>query len=269
MFIADTHIHLNDSQYASDWRELIAQAAEQGVRAFIVPGTDLPTSRRSLEMAQLSSAILPAIGIHPHEADSFQEGDIERLRQLAPQALALGEIGLDFHYNFSPPGRQLEVLEAQLELAHSLNLPLILHLREADGEAYPLLKRWGLPPAGGVVHCFSSDWEAARRYLDLGFYLGFTGMITFPKLEELRQVARRSPLDRLLIETDGPYLAPVPYRGRRCLPQWIRYTLTQLASVRQRAEEEILEITSQNAIRLFGPRLSHLLTEDSPAPLGS
>ena len=122
------------------------------------------------------SAILPAIGIHPHEADSFQEGDIERLRQLAPQALALGEIGLDFHYNFSPPGRQLEVLEAQLELAHSLNLPLILHLREADGEAYPLLKRWGLPPAGGVVHCFSSDWEAARRYLVPDrFYIAVAG----------------------------------------------------------------------------------------------
>ncbi|MEW6283895.1 MAG: TatD family hydrolase [Candidatus Eremiobacterota bacterium] len=252
--LIDTHIHLDAEAYRSDWAAVLERALDVGVAAVIAPSTGEESARTLRDMARQDARILPAVGIHPHDAGSYAGSSLSWLRDLAPAAVAIGEIGLDYHYDFAPRDTQLECLRAQLRLAAELGLPVILHCREAEECLHRELTALDLP-AGGVVHCFTGGWEWAPRFLDLGFHLGVTGMVTFPRLREVHEVAARAPLDRLLLETDGPYLAPIPYRGRRNEPGYIPLIARRVADLRGEAPEAVGRCTTENARRLFGCRV--------------
>lgn len=250
--LVDTHVHLDDEAYAGDWRECLDRAGDAGVAAVVVPGSDLDSSCRIARMAAQDPRVLPGAGIHPHQAAGFSARSAERLRELARGAVALGETGLDFHYGFSPRGKQIENLRSHLELARELCLPLILHCREAERELCDELERRAPFPAGGVVHCFTGGWEWGKRFLELGFYLGVTGMVTYPRLVQVHEVARHCPRDRLLVETDGPYLAPAPFRGRRNEPCHVAIVARRVAELRGEPLEQVARATTAAARALFG-----------------
>ncbi len=244
--LIDSHVHLDSREYLEDWRALLDRAAACGVRSSVVPATDLASSRRILEMAA-DPRVAPAVGIHPHQAASFTVEGLAELKEMTSRAVAIGETGLEMFYDFCPLDTQLVNLRAHLELASSVNLPLILHCREAEEQLYQEL----YPGLRGVVHCFTGPWKWAERFLELGFYLGVTGMVTYPKAETVHEVARRCPLDRLLVETDGPYLAPIPYRGRRNEPGTIPAIAAKVAELRGMDPAELARATTANTERLF------------------
>lgn len=246
----DTHIHLDAQAYAGDWPAVLDRAVEAGVAHVVAPATTLESARRLLEMASEDARVRPAVGVHPHEAGSWRDEHLVELSELVERAVAVGEIGLDFHYDFAPPEQQLSCLRAQLDVAREHSLPIILHCREAEETLYEELSRARLP-AGGVVHCFTGGWEWADRFLDLGYFLGITGMVTFPKLAEVHEVARRIPLERLLLETDGPYLAPIPYRGKRNEPGYVPLIASKVAELRGIDSEQVGLATSASANKLF------------------
>lgn len=256
---ADTHIHLCSEEYASDWRSLAEEAVHAGISAFIVPGTDPESSRRALEMSREYKHILAAGGIHPHDCQTASPQSFELIRSMLPMLIAVGEIGLDYHYDFNPRSSQRACLADNIELAKEADLPVIIHTRESDDDLLDVLKSTGLPRRGGVVHCCSSPWAYAKKFLDMGLYIGITGMVTFPKAAEMRENAEKCPHDRLLIETDGPYLAPVPHRGRLCRPLWLLDTAAEIAELRGLSPEELKRQAALNACSLFGERLAELL----------
>ncbi|MBQ7528988.1 TatD family hydrolase [bacterium] len=249
--IIDTHIHLNVEEYAQNYSELIAEAQTQGIVKFIVPGTDLISSQSAVRMSQENEAIVAAGGIHPHEALKASEDDLEKIKVLAKDLVAIGEVGLDYYYDFSPKDIQKQCFSDNIDLACQLDLPLIIHCREADGDLLDILQNSSLPSKVGVIHCCSSAWEYVSKYLDLGFYIGITGMVTFKKALFTQEAALKTPLERLLVETDGPYLAPVPHRGSILRPVWIRDTISYIAKLRGLNEEEFIEATYANACKLF------------------
>lgn len=257
--LVDTHVHLDAEAYAADLDQVLERASAAGVAAMVVPATDLASSEAILRLADHHPAILPAVGIHPHDAKSFGDGSTARLRELAGRAVALGETGLDYHYDFSPRHLQVENLRAHLELAGDLGLPVILHCREAEEDLHSELARVGPLPAGGVVHCFTSGWDWATRFLEMGLHVGVTGMVTFPKLVDVHQVARLCPPERLLLETDGPYLAPLPHRGRRNEPAWVARVVEEVARLRGLEPAAVARAANAAAVSLFGPRLEGLL----------
>lgn len=250
--LIDSHIHLDSREYAEDWALLLDRAAAQGVRASVVPATDLDSSRRILEMAA-DPRIAPAVGIHPHQAASFGPESRAQLADLARHAVALGETGLEMFYDFCPLEVQQVNLRAHLELAQETGLPLILHCREAEELLYREV--CAFPGLRGVVHCFTGAWDWAERFLERGFYLGVTGMVTYPKATTVHEVARRCPLERLLVETDGPYLAPIPYRGRRNEPGTVPAIAARVAELRELEPAELARATTAATVSLFGPRL--------------
>lgn len=257
--IADTHVHLDSEAYAPDLPEILDRARAAGVLAMIAPATQLESADAILALAERHPCILPAVGIHPHDAKTFDATSVARIRALAPRAVALGETGLDYHYDFSPRDEQRANLRAHLDLAVDLGLPVILHCRESEDDLHEELERVCPLPAGGVVHCFTSGWEWGQRFLDLGMHLGVTGMVTFPKLKDVHEVARRCPLDRLLVETDGPYLAPIPHRGRRNEPAYVARVVEEVAKLRDLSVEDAARATTATACALFGDRLRNLL----------
>src|ERR1051326_4394660 len=192
------------------------------------------------------------IGVHPHEAAKATEETFARMRDLArhPKTVAVGEIGLDYHYDFSPRDVQMRVFRRQMEMAAECGLPIVIHTREAWDDTLAAVKNAGGLPHGGIMHCFTGDAAQARQALDMGFHLAFGGVLTFPKAEALREAARVTPEDRLLIETDCPYLAPVPHRGKRNEPAFVAQTARRLAEVRSTTIEEIAEVTTRNFERL-------------------
>jgi TatD DNase family protein len=256
----DSHCHLAGSEYESDLPEVVARAQAAGVSsALVVLAADDPAE---LERAGAVAARWPgvrfAIGIHPHAVGAFA-GDPDRAaRQVdealtaQPDARALGEIGLDYHYDFAPRDVQQAVLSTQLRLATARNLPVVIHTREADDDTFRLLRE-SSPGRGGVLHCFTGDRQAAQRGLDLGFYISLSGIVTFPRALELKEVARLVPLDRLLIETDSPFLAPVPHRGKRNEPSHVARVAEVIADLRQMPVAAIAEATAANYTRLFNP----------------
>lgn len=250
--LIDTHIHLDAEAYNHDWQAVLDRACEAGVEKVVAPATQLESSRRLVEMAGQDPRIRPAVGVHPHEASHWRAELLPELRRLAASAVAVGEIGLDFHYDFATPEEQLQCLRDQFELARELRLPVILHCREAEAALYEEVARADLP-ARGVVHCFTGGWEWAEKFLGLGFFVGVTGMVTFPKLLDVHEVARKAPLDRLLLETDGPYLAPIPYRGKRNEPGYVPLMARRVADLRGLDPEEVARATSAAAATLFGP----------------
>jgi TatD DNase family protein len=246
--LVDSHVHLDDAKFDADREQAIERALAVGVECMLAIGTGNgpPDLEVAVRQADLYPFIYATIGVHPHDASKATPETWTRMRQLAahPKVLAVGEIGLDYHYDFSPRDVQRAVFLQQLEIAAESGKPIVIHTREAwDDTLETLRAHWR---GAGIMHCFTGDETQARQALDLGFHLGFGGVLTFPKADAVRQAARIAPDDRLLVETDCPYLAPVPHRGKRNEPAFVVETVRRLAEVRGCAPEEIAEIATRN-----------------------
>jgi len=255
MFI-DSHAHLDSADFDADRPAVIerAKAAEVTRVLAIGSGTGPGTLDCAIKLAEAFEGLDASIGIHPHEAALATEEDFRLLAELAqhPAVIAWGEIGLDFHYDHSPREVQREVFARQLRLAAERQLPVIIHTREAEEETLKLLKEdWGQAEIGGILHCYSGSLELAQAGLEMGFLVSFSGMLTFPKAQNVREVAQKVPLERLLIETDAPFLAPVPHRGKRNEPAFVVETAKAMAELKETSVEAIGRQTSENYRRLF------------------
>jgi TatD DNase family protein len=254
----DTHCHLCLAAFDDDLLQVLARAEAAGVERILVPGIDLPTSRRAVELAAAHPKLYAAVGFHPHSAaDWSHEGSLE-LRSLArsPRVVAIGEIGLDYYRDYAPRPRQKEAFEGQLELAAEMGLPVVVHNREATDDVLEQLTRWAAgrsrPAASaGVLHAFSADAQAASLALQTGFYIGVAGPVTYPSAGGLRQLVAELPLDRLLPETDSPYLPPVPYRGQRNEPSHVTEVTNAMAQARGASADELRRACWENAAALF------------------
>ncbi|MDR2515267.1 MAG: TatD family hydrolase [Christensenellaceae bacterium] len=248
----DTHAHLSDARFAEDLPDVLRRAREDGVGKMLTIGTSLEDSARALEIARNQPDIWATAGIHPHEASSSSAETLGGIRSLAadPKVRAIGEIGLDYHYDLSPREVQRSAFSTQLELAGELKLPVVLHIREAHGDALAILR--GLKrKIAGVVHCYSGSIESAREYMALGLHISFTGSVTFKNAQRLAVVAGEIPLERLLVETDCPYMAPVPLRGKRNEPANVALVAAFLAELRGLPTEALAEAATANAEALF------------------
>lgn len=252
--LIDTHVHLDDARFNEDRESVIARAQEAGVEAFITIGCDLATSQAAVRLADQHPGVYASVGVHPHEVRHIGDGWFDEFRRLAQsrKVVAYGEIGLDYHYNHSSPKEQRERFREQIQLARELALPVIIHTREAQEDTVKILREERASDIGGVLHCFSGDAWLAKDALDLGFYLSFSGIVTFHNATVLREIAKTVPLDRLLIETDCPYLAPIPYRGKRNEPAYVAHVAKQLTAIHPTLTlEDIAQNTTRNAKRLF------------------
>lgn len=270
MFV-DSHAHIDGEEYDADRDEVVERARAAGVRAILNVGTGDPHSgalERAVAVAESYADVYAAIGVHPHDARLFDESAAERISRLAKQSsrvIAWGEIGLDYHYDHSPRETQREVFARQLSMAREAELPVVIHSREADEDTVSILRSQGGATAqGGIMHCFGGGPEMAESVMELGFMISFAGNVTFKKAEDLREAARRVPLDRLLIETDCPYLTPVPFRGRRNEPARVVEVARCLAELRGLETEEVGRITTSNFMRFFD--LEHTSADDEQKP---
>jgi TatD DNase family protein len=262
MFV-DSHAHIDGEEYDADRDAVVLRAREAGVRAILNVGTGDPQSgafERAVRVAEAYERVYAAVGVHPHDAKLFDEEAEERLRRLAhgsSRVIAWGEIGLDYHYDHSPREVQREVFRRQIRIARELGLPVIIHSREADDDTVSILRE-EMTDEGkrGIMHCFGGGAQMAVGVLELGFMVSFAGNVTFKKAEDLRDVARLIPLERLLLETDCPFLTPVPFRGRRNEPAHVREVAECLAGLHGLTTEEIGRITSENFGRFFNLDLS-------------
>jgi TatD DNase family protein len=248
--LTDSHCHLAMFEGAN---EALVRARDEGIRGFLVPGTTLADSRQVVSLVQDHEDVWGAVGVHPHEAKDFDESTGRELRLLADdqKVVAIGEIGLDYHYDFSPREVQRNVLIEQLQLAKELDLPVIIHNRESTDDLVAVLEREELRGLRGVLHSFTESYEVARRVLELGYYISFSGIVTFRSADALRDVASRLPHDRVLIETDTPYLAPVPHRGRRNEPAYVSAVAALLAGLWNVDVNIAAGVTTSNFEQLF------------------
>jgi TatD DNase family protein len=276
MFV-DSHCHIDGPEYDADREEVIARARDAGVTMMLNVGTGDPYSgayERAVQLAEKHSQIYCAVGVHPHDAKLFDSAAETRLIDLArqsPSVIAWGEIGLDYHYDHSPRDVQREVFRRQLQIARSLNLPVVIHSREADDDTIAILREELNRPDGstandahdagatshpGVLHCFGGSLAMAEQAIGLGFYVSFAGNLTFKKATDLRDIARKLPLERLLVETDCPYLTPVPFRGKRNEPARVVETTKCVSELHEKDLHEVARITSENFVRLFNLKVS-------------
>jgi TatD DNase family protein len=249
----DSHCHLDSAYYGADRDEVLGRARAAGVTAFVTIGVGggLVAPREAVSLASSVPDVYATVGVHPHDVAAMTEDDWRELGDLArrPRVVGVGETGLDYHYDHSPRPVQLEAYRRFIELAREAGLPVVSHVREAHAEAAATLR--AAAAGSGIIHCFSGGVDEARVYLDLGQVLSFSGILTFKNAGELRAAAAFAPLDRILVETDAPYLAPVPYRGRRNEPGYVKETVVALAAVRGLPVEEVDAATSANARRIF------------------
>jgi TatD DNase family protein len=259
MPFVDSHCHIDGPEYDADRDDVIGRAREAGVTRMLNVGTGDPHSgafERAVELAEKHEEVFAAIGVHPHDAKLFDDQAEQRLVDLAQKSkrvIAWGEIGLDYHYDHSPREVQREVFRRQLRLTRKLNLPVIIHSREADEDTIEILRdEFADYDRAGVMHCFGGSLAMAQSAIELGFYVSFAGNLTFKKAEDLREIARQLPLERLLVETDCPYLSPVPFRGKRNEPARVVETARCLAGLHGKELDEIGEITKANFYALFG-----------------
>ena len=255
MNIFDTHCHLDDEKFNEDREEAYRRMIEAEVKRCVCVGSDLPSSRRCIDFAHTHAGVFAAAGVHPHEAKDAPADYLDQLTQMLRQerVVALGEIGLDYYYDLSPRDVQKRVMAEQVALAVALDVPVIFHIRDAHGDMVDFFRSCKRLPAG-IIHCFSGSPETAKEYLRLGYYISFAGPLTFKKAPKLQETARLVPRDRLLIETDSPYLAPEPMRGRRNEPTYVKYVGLKLAELRGEDPEEVAAYTTENAIRVYGLR---------------
>ena len=254
MELFDSHCHVNEEKFDEDREDVLARMAEHGVTRYAVIGSDMATSRACAEYAAAHENAVCAVGIHPHEAKGYREGDLDTLADWirSGQARAIGEIGLDYYYDLSPRETQREICRIQMELARELGTGVVFHVRDAHQDMLDLMKSMKARLTPGIIHCFSGSAEIAKEYLKLGYYISFAGPVTFKKAPKLREAALLVPRDRLLIETDSPYLAPEPVRGRRNEPANVRFVAEKLAEIRGESVEELAAYTYENAERFYG-----------------
>lgn len=252
--IVDSHAHYDDEQFDADRDEVLKRIQQQGVVWVVNPASNLDSARKCIELSETYDFLYCAVGIHPHDSKEFSEETLESIREMASnkKVVAIGEVGLDYHYDFSPQNIQKECFAAQIQLALELKLPLIIHDREAHRDVLDIIKAEKGYEAGGVFHCFSGSVELARTVLDLGFYIALGGAVTFKNAVKPVEVAKYVPADRLLVETDSPYMAPVPYRGKRNDSGYLHEIIQKIAEIRSSDFDVIANTTAQNANRLFG-----------------
>ena len=249
--IFDSHAHYDQKRFDADRAEVIAALPAAGVTRVLNAACDLPSTHEGIALAEAYPFFWCSAGVHPHEAEDAPADYLEQLKELVkhPKVVAIGEIGLDYHYDFSPRDIQRRVFEEQLILAKELDLPVIIHDREAHGETMELLTRYR---PKGVVHCFSGSAEMARQVVELGMYVGFTGTVTFKNARKPLEAVAAVPADRLLMETDCPYMAPEPLRGRRCDSSMLPYTAAAMAAAKGMTPQQLADAAAANACRLFG-----------------
>ncbi len=269
MALVDSHAHLDSPRYDADREELLQRAWQQGVRTVlsIGIGEGPETMQQALELSRSYAGkpgiprVLATAGIHPHEAQLADQAALAKLDDLLanPDVLAVGEVGLDYYYDHSPRPQQKQAFAQQMEVAAAKRRPIIIHCRPSEGsndawdDTLEMIETaWVKTNLGGILHCFTGEWEHARRALDCGFLISFAGNITFPRAENIREVAAKVPLDRMLIETDAPFLAPLPYRGKRNEPAWVGRVADKVAEVRGIASEQVASSTANNFFRFFG-----------------
>lgn len=256
--LIDSHAHIDGPEFDKDREEVIRRARDAGVSAILNVGTGDPHSgslERAVELGEKYEHVYTAVGIHPHDARLYDDRAEKKIQELIRQTLrviAWGEIGLDFHYDNSPREVQMDVFRRQLRLAREANLPVIVHTREAEDETIDILKsEWGDSNLPGIMHCFSGSLALGLKSIELGFLISFSGIVTFKKADDLRAVANQVPLDRLLIETDCPFLSPVPFRGKRNEPAYVVEVARCLAQLRELDLQQMARITTENFTRLF------------------
>ena len=251
--LIDTHAHLHDEMFAADQAEVIERAFSQGITDIIDIGDDMASSAQAIALAKEYKRIYAAVGIHPQTAATMLENDEEQLAAWAqlPEVVAIGEIGLDYYYETTERSVQKQVFIRQLDVARQMHLPVSIHDRDAHGDLMDILKKDGKGICG-VIHCFSGSWEMAKELLHAGWFLGVDGPLTFKNAAKLPEVVQKMPLDHLLLETDSPYLAPVPERGHRNEPAFVRYVAEKVAALRDVSVEKIARVSSENARNLFG-----------------
>jgi TatD DNase family protein len=250
--LIDTHAHLDMEEFEKDRQAVLARALEEGVGQIITVGTDGPSSRKAVEIAEKSDFIHAAVGYHPHHAKEVDAQALKDLAELAgsPKVVAWGEIGLDFFRCLSPPQRQIEIFQEQLHMAGNMGLPVIIHDRDAHEQLIEILRKKRFL-SGGVIHCFSGDFKTAGSFMDMGFYISIPGTVTYRKAVLVHEVAAGIPLERLMVETDAPFLAPAPHRGKRNEPAFVKYTALEIARLRGMDFQALAEATSKNARTLF------------------
>ena len=262
LVLVDSHAHLEMEQFHADREAVLERARQTGVRTIVAigSGTGPGSLDCGIQLAAQHEFIYATIGIHPHEAKLATDADFDELARLAnqPKVIAWGEIGLDYFYDHSPREVERRVFTRQMEMARALKLPIVIHCRPSENsddaweECLTLIhQQWASSGLGGILHCFTGTWEHARRALDMGFMISFAGNITFPKAQQIRDAAKRVPLERMLIETDSPFLAPVPYRGKRNEPAFVKETARQLGELRGVSTEEIARLTAKNFYSFF------------------
>ena len=250
----DSHCHVDEEAFDEDREEVLSRMKANGVTRCAVIGSDMETSRRAAAFAAAHSGVVAAGGFHPHEASRFRESNLDELREMYQKGRirAIGEIGLDYYYDHSPRDVQREVCIRQMELAWELKAPVAYHIRDAHQEMLEIMKGMKARLTGGIIHCFSGSAEIAKEYLKLGYYISFAGPLTFKKAPRLQEAVKLVPKDRLLIETDSPYMAPEPVRGRRNEPANVRYVGLKMAELRGEKPEEVAAFTTENAMQVYG-----------------
>ena len=251
--LVDTHAHLDMPEFERDLSAVIQRARDTGITAILTVGTDPESCRMTLEIAEAYSNVFAIVGVHPPHAADVGEDDLTAIKDMAhhEKVKAWGEIGLDFYRNLSPHEVQQERFRQQIMIGKELKLPLIIHSRNATEETITILQEERAWEVGGVIHCFSGDKEAARGYLEMGFYISIPGVITYKGAQELREVVKGLPLERILVETDCPFLAPAPHRGTRNEPAYVRLTAQRIAEIRGLTPSDVAAITTDNAQRAF------------------
>ncbi|OXT15258.1 hydrolase TatD [Bacillus sp. OG2] len=250
----DTHVHLNAEQFEEDLEEVIGRAQAEGVSHMVVVGFDRPTITKAMELAEAYDFIFACVGWHPVDAIDMTDEDLAWIEELAahPKVVAIGEMGLDYHWDKSPKDVQKDVFRRQIRMAKKVKLPIVIHNRDATADVVEILREEGAGEVGGIMHCYSGSVEVAKECLDMNFYISLGGPVTFKNAKKPKEVAEAVPLEKLLIETDCPYLAPHPYRGKRNEPAYVKLVAEQIAELKGLAFKEVAEATTENAKRLFG-----------------
>ncbi|MFN2748222.1 TatD family hydrolase [Bacillus sp. z60-18] len=250
----DTHAHLNAEQFNDDLEDVIARAKKEEVEHIVVVGFDRPTITRAMELIDAYDFIYAAIGWHPVDAIDMTDEDLAWIKKLSAheKVVAIGEMGLDYHWDKSPKDVQKEVFRKQIALAKEVNLPIVIHNREATEDVVSILREEGAEKVGGIMHCFTGSAEIAKECIDMNFYLSFGGPVTFKNAKKPKEVVKQVPNDRILIETDCPFLAPHPFRGKRNEPSYVKLVAEQIAELKGLTYEEVATFTTENAKKLFG-----------------